>query len=172
MGIIKFMSQALDSVLEILKTMPLESPLKSLSLSKNSKKTLEIWFSMGCTHMETFITSQRMSVTFLKIWSQIIRPPGCGKTMMARAVSKEMGFRFLVVKPSVVNNKWVGESEKTIQAIFSLGIGFQTKIWYVAYDIVTSLIVWYLTKKKWITLNLWDKNSGLIICHLWTGWNV
>jgi len=48
-------------------------------------------------------------------------PPGCGKTMMARAVSKEMGFRFLVVKPSVVNNKWVGESEKTIQAIFSLG---------------------------------------------------
>jgi len=47
-------------------------------------------------------------------------PPGCGKTMMARAVSKEMGFRFLVVKPSVVNNKWVGESEKTIQAIFSL----------------------------------------------------
>ena len=52
MGIIKFMSQALDSVLEILKTMPLESPLKSLSLSKNSKKTLEIWFSMGCTHME------------------------------------------------------------------------------------------------------------------------
>jgi len=47
-------------------------------------------------------------------------PPGCGKTMMARAVSKEMGFRFLVVKPSVVNNKWVGESEKTIQAIFTL----------------------------------------------------
>ena len=45
--------------------------------------------------------------------------------MMARAVAKEMGFRFLVVKPSVVNNKWVGESEKTIQAIFSLGIGFE-----------------------------------------------
>ena len=41
--------------------------------------------------------------------------------MMARAVAKEMGFRFLVVKPSIVNNKYVGESEKTIQAIFSLG---------------------------------------------------
>ena len=59
--------------------------------------------------------------------------------MMARAVSKEMGFRFLVVKPSVVNNKWVGESEKTIQAIFSLGIGFQTNIWYVAYDIISTI---------------------------------
>ena len=57
---------------------------------------------------------------------------------MARAVSKEMGFRFLVVKPSVVNNKWVGESEKTIQAIFSLGIGFETicNISYVTYDML------------------------------------
>jgi len=66
--------------------------------------------------------SQKKLAQLVKITPGILLygPPGCGKTMMARAVSKEMGFRFLVVKPSVVNNKWVGESEKTIQAIFSL----------------------------------------------------
>lgn len=36
--------------------------------------------------------------------------------MLARAIAKETGFRFLVVQPSVVNNKFVGESEKIIQA--------------------------------------------------------
>ena len=45
-------------------------------------------------------------------------PPGCGKTMLARAVAAETGFRFLVVKPSIVKNKYVGESEKMIQAMF------------------------------------------------------
>ena len=74
--------------------------------------------------------------------------------MMARAVAKEMGFRFLVVKPSVVNNKWVGESEKTIQAIFSLGIGFDTRL--------LDCDVWYLTKES-ASLHLSDKNSCPII---------
>jgi len=47
-------------------------------------------------------------------------PPGCGKTMIARAISKDMGFRFLNVKPSIVNDKFFGETEKIIQAFFSL----------------------------------------------------
>merc|ERR1712048_202554 len=40
--------------------------------------------------------------------------------MLARAIAKETGFRFLVVQPNVVNNKYIGESEKIIQAIFQL----------------------------------------------------
>ena len=46
-----------------------------------------------------------------------LRPPGCGKTMLARAIAKETGFRFLVIQPSVVNDKYIGESEKIIQVL-------------------------------------------------------
>lgn len=35
--------------------------------------------------------------------------------MLARAIAKDAGFKFLVVQPSVVNNKYIGESEKLIQ---------------------------------------------------------
>merc|ERR1712168_321371 len=58
-------------------------------------------------------------------------PPGCGKTMLARAVAKETGFRFLIVKPSLVKNKYVGESEKMIQATFNLAARLQPTILFI-----------------------------------------
>ena len=47
-------------------------------------------------------------------------PPGCGKTMLARAVAKETGMRFLNLPLSLVLDKWVGETEKYLEALFSL----------------------------------------------------
>lgn len=47
-------------------------------------------------------------------------PPGTGKTMIARAVAAEMGGSFISVSPDFVENKFFGESQKTIKAIFSL----------------------------------------------------
>jgi len=44
--------------------------------------------------------------------------------MLARAIAKDAGFKFLVVQPSVVNNKYIGESEKFIQVIFKSKIQF------------------------------------------------
>ena len=47
-------------------------------------------------------------------------PPGTGKTMMARAVAKKIGGYFINVTSDMVENKFYGESQKMIHAIFSL----------------------------------------------------
>ncbi|KAF8992623.1 P-loop containing nucleoside triphosphate hydrolase protein [Cyathus striatus] len=47
-------------------------------------------------------------------------PPGTGKTMVCRAVARESGARMLVIKPSDVMDKCLGESEKRVKAIFGL----------------------------------------------------
>lgn len=47
-------------------------------------------------------------------------PPGCGKTMIARALAKESGVRFLSLNLSTVLDKWLGETEKYVDALFTL----------------------------------------------------
>jgi transitional endoplasmic reticulum ATPase len=45
-------------------------------------------------------------------------PPGCGKTLLARAVATESKANFISVRGPEIFSKWVGESEKAIREIF------------------------------------------------------
>jgi SpoVK/Ycf46/Vps4 family AAA+-type ATPase len=45
-------------------------------------------------------------------------PPGCGKTMVAKAIATECNLTFLSIGISDVLNMWMGESERNLAALF------------------------------------------------------
>lgn len=47
-------------------------------------------------------------------------PPGCGKTLIAKATAKAAGARFINLQLSSLVDKWYGESQKRAEAVFSL----------------------------------------------------
>uniref|UniRef100_A0A1A8EN66 Outer mitochondrial transmembrane helix translocase n=1 Tax=Nothobranchius korthausae TaxID=1143690 RepID=A0A1A8EN66_9TELE len=58
-------------------------------------------------------------------------PPGCGKTLIAKATAKEAEFRFINLQPSTLTDKWYGESQKLAAAVFSLAIKLQPSIIFI-----------------------------------------
>lgn len=44
-------------------------------------------------------------------------PPGCSKTLIAKALATESGLNFIAVKGPEIFSKWVGESEKAIRQV-------------------------------------------------------
>ncbi|KAI8625891.1 hypothetical protein F5Y19DRAFT_240411 [Xylariaceae sp. FL1651] len=47
-------------------------------------------------------------------------PPGTGKTLLAKAVAKESGANMIEISGALINNMYVGESEKNVRALFRL----------------------------------------------------
>ncbi len=45
-------------------------------------------------------------------------PPGCGKTLLAKAVATESEANFISIKGPEIFSKWVGESERAIREVF------------------------------------------------------
>lgn len=45
-------------------------------------------------------------------------PPGCSKTMIAKALANESGLNFLAIKGPELMNKYVGESERAVREVF------------------------------------------------------
>lgn len=46
-------------------------------------------------------------------------PPGCSKTMIAKAVATESGLNFLSIKGPELFSKWVGDSERAVRDLFT-----------------------------------------------------
>ncbi len=65
-------------------------------------------------------------------------PPGCGKTMIARATAREAGARFINLDGAAIQDKWYGESQKLVGALFSLARKLQPTIIFI--DEIDSLL--------------------------------
>jgi len=48
----------------------------------------------------------------------LIGPPGCGKTLVAKAIANEAGINFISVKGPELLNMYVGESERAVRGVF------------------------------------------------------
>ncbi|PSN44036.1 ATPase family AAA domain-containing protein 1-B [Blattella germanica] len=58
-------------------------------------------------------------------------PPGCGKTMIAKATAREAGTRFINLDVSILTDKWYGESQKLAAAVFTLAVKLQPCIVFI-----------------------------------------
>uniref|UniRef100_A0A8C2J5D5 Outer mitochondrial transmembrane helix translocase n=2 Tax=Cyprinus carpio TaxID=7962 RepID=A0A8C2J5D5_CYPCA len=58
-------------------------------------------------------------------------PPGCGKTLIAKATANEAGFHFINLQSSSLTDKWYGESQKLAPAVFSLAIKLQPSVIFI-----------------------------------------
>jgi len=48
----------------------------------------------------------------------LVGPPGCGKTLLARAVATETNANFIHVNGPEIFSKWLGESERAVRRLF------------------------------------------------------
>ncbi|XP_063167581.1 outer mitochondrial transmembrane helix translocase-like [Candoia aspera] len=58
-------------------------------------------------------------------------PPGCGKSLLAKAMAQTSNCRFINLQASTLMDKWYGESQKLTAAVFSLATKIQPCIIFI-----------------------------------------
>jgi len=64
-------------------------------------------------------------------------PPGCGKTLIAKALANESGANLILVRGPELLSKWVGESERALRSIFRKAVAASPTV--VVFDEIESL---------------------------------
>tara|TARA_B100001750_G_scaffold247417_1_gene273095 strand:- start:2342 stop:4522 length:2181 start_codon:yes stop_codon:yes gene_type:complete len=80
----------------------------------DAKKILEENLTVAMNYPEKF---SKMGIKPPK-GALLYGPPGCGKTMLARALATESSGNMILVRGPEILSKWIGESEKAIREIF------------------------------------------------------
>ncbi|XP_069473860.1 outer mitochondrial transmembrane helix translocase-like isoform X2 [Ambystoma mexicanum] len=58
-------------------------------------------------------------------------PPGCGKTLLAKAIARASGCQFINLQAASLTDKWYGESQKLTASVFSLATKLQPCIIFI-----------------------------------------
>ena len=119
----------------------------SLSLSLSTYSVLKFFNSVDIGGLDPIVSSLRESVIFPLQYPNLFTssssllgapkgvllfgPPGCGKTMLAKALAKESGATFINIAASVLTNKWYGESNKLVAGLFGLARKTQPSIIFI-----------------------------------------
>lgn len=80
------------------------------------------------------MSNWRLYIIFFFFWFSgvlLYGPPGCGKTLIAKATAKASGCRFINLQASTLTDKWYGESQKLTAAVFSLAVKIQPCIIFI-----------------------------------------
>jgi len=80
-----------------------------------TREELEMTIVEPIKHPELFKAIGVSNSGGVLLWA----PPGCGKTLLAKAVANESGANFISVKGPELLNKYVGESERAVRQVFA-----------------------------------------------------